>query len=266
MATNAYLVNGCVAFWKMDETTGTRVDSVGSFNLAESAGPVLGSNFSPQFQAGVLAGPVASFVPLQALERTNGTDLHLGSGDFTVTGWFNISTAVSNGSSRNIAGKYAGETSGFNWALGAFPGSSSGVNFNVGTGTSGAGNDVMQINIPGRLVTDRWYFAVGRRAALGRAEVICFGGSAETPSLQGTWFSTSRTLGGGNGTGLFMASSVSRFAVGAWDSSAGTLTSGTGFPGKIANVGIWSRALSDSEIGDLWNGGYGLDYPFGYPA
>jgi len=34
------------------------------------------------------------------------------------------------------------------------------------------------------------------------------------------------------------------------------------FDGLIDEVGIWSRALSSDEVGDLWNGGNGFAYPF----
>lgn len=34
------------------------------------------------------------------------------------------------------------------------------------------------------------------------------------------------------------------------------------FPGKVDAVGIWTRALSGSEITSLYNSGAGLDYPF----
>jgi hypothetical protein len=39
--------------------------------------------------------------------------------------------------------------------------------------------------------------------------------------------------------------------------------SGTYYDGIIDEVGVWSRSLSDSEVGDLYNSGSGLQYPFG---
>jgi hypothetical protein len=48
--------------------------------------------------------------------------------------------------------------------------------------------------------------------------------------------------------------------------SIGALTRGaelyTPFSGKIDEVGIWSRALSSTEVSDLYNSGDGLAYPF----
>jgi hypothetical protein len=41
----------------------------------------------------------------------------------------------------------------------------------------------------------------------------------------------------------------------------GTTPSGF-FDGTIDEVGIWSRALSGTEVGQLWNGSNGLSYPF----
>ena len=36
-----------------------------------------------------------------------------------------------------------------------------------------------------------------------------------------------------------------------------------GFVGKIDEVGIWERRLTEAEIEELWNNGNGLAYPFG---
>lgn len=39
-------------------------------------------------------------------------------------------------------------------------------------------------------------------------------------------------------------------------------TSAYHWNGSLDEIGIWDRALSDSEIGELWNAGAGLAYPF----
>lgn len=44
--------------------------------------------------------------------------------------------------------------------------------------------------------------------------------------------------------------------------SGGTIQSGWYLNGKIQAMGIWSRALSTSEISQLYNSGSGLQYPF----
>lgn len=38
-----------------------------------------------------------------------------------------------------------------------------------------------------------------------------------------------------------------------------------GWPGRIAEIGMWDRAISDSEVADLYNAGAGLAYPFSGP-
>lgn len=38
------------------------------------------------------------------------------------------------------------------------------------------------------------------------------------------------------------------------------------FNGQIDEVGVWNRALSGSEVSELYNGGAGLSYPFTPPA
>jgi len=59
-------------------------------------------------------------------------------------------------------------------------------------------------------------------------------------------------------TGTYSLSMTPRLTIGTWWDSplSGTLK------GKVDEVGIWSRALSSSEITELYNSGTGLSYPF----
>lgn len=265
MPSNADLVRGCIGYWKLDEASGTRVDSVGSYNLSENGGTIPGANFQPQIQADLCAGPVAVLNGTQVLQRTNSTDLHMGDVDFTTTAWFKLSSFPGGSGSLCIVGKNAPETSGRNWALQLGFGSTSfGIGFAFGTGTDSGGADVTQVILPrtfflsnplsSAIDLDRWYFVAGRKSSKA-VEVVCYGGSPQYDNLRGQW--------GGKALVGFMASSVSRFAIGGYDSSVGTISSG--MFGSIGPVGVWNRLLSYGEVGNVWNGGIGLDYPFRYP-
>lgn len=55
----------------------------------------------------------------------------------------------------------------------------------------------------------------------------------------------------------FLVSFANTFYLGAWNGSKGY------WNGRMDELGIWSRALSDAEITSLYNSGSGLSYPFG---
>jgi hypothetical protein len=76
---------------------------------------------------------------------------------------------------------------------------------------------------------------------------------AEIKLDNGPWYTAERA----NSTAI---AGASRFALGARASSAGTTNNR--LIGSLCNVGLWSRALRDYEVGTLWNGGNGLDAPF----
>lgn len=257
--SNPDLLTGLTAFWNLNETSGTRADSTGTYDLAENGGAVPSGSFNPEFNPTQNCGRVATYSGSDGcLERTNATDFHVGNTNFTVSAWLTFGALLSG--NRCYVGKYFVETSGLNWSLQYANGF---LVFAFGTDT--APNETHRIattftytpidlaehnQIEKPFAVDTWYHVVCQHVA-GSGIRMCLNNGTMSPLK---W-----TFRGGAG---FLVSSTSRFAIGSRDSSTGTLASRV--IGRISNVGIWPRLLSDSEVGWLYNGGYGLDYPFTY--
>lgn len=85
-----------IALWKLDETSGTRADSIGSNDLTDNNTVGSATNSYPVN----LPGTVASFVAAnnERLSHADDATLKFGTGDFTFSGWINpTSFAGTNG-------------------------------------------------------------------------------------------------------------------------------------------------------------------------
>ncbi len=65
------------------------------------------------------------------------------------------------------------------------------------------------------------------------------------------------------GTTVSASGNIQSSTTSATIGSYGKATTQTFFTGDIDEVGIWNRALSSTEVSELYNGGSGLTYPFG---
>jgi hypothetical protein len=226
------LLNGLVAYWKLDETSGTRFDSAGTNNLSDngSVGSALGKQ-----------GNAARFDTLdQALDGGNvlafeRTDV------FSVFAWVYLTDTSS---TREVIGKIhpTGQQgwemrvdSGILTVLIASNWSTNGIGVRH-TGTSISANTWYQIGF----TYDGSSSASGVKLYINGAAVV-----ADTileDSLTSTIVSTAS---------LFIGARFSSFA--------------SQFAGRIDEVGIWNRLLADGAGGDieqLYNSGAALTYPF----
>jgi hypothetical protein len=73
MPPNPNLLNGLLAFWKLDETSGTRADYTGVYDLSENGGTVTGGNFNPQFNPTSYGGTRATSPSLVASPSADGS-------------------------------------------------------------------------------------------------------------------------------------------------------------------------------------------------
>jgi concanavalin A-like lectin/glucanase superfamily protein len=91
------LLNALIAHWRLDEASGTRVDTHGGNNLGD---------INTVGQAAGKLGNAASFVAAneEALGVGDGPALSMGNIDFTIAGWVRFDTLASAG----LAGKFAG--------------------------------------------------------------------------------------------------------------------------------------------------------------
>lgn len=221
------LLDGLVAYWKLDEASGTRNDSVGSNHLTDN---------NTVTQAVGKIGNAAQFTAtnLESLSIADNADLSTGDIDFGFATWVYLD---SKGTSRYIATK--GEGNGTNDEF-LFGYSSGADRFFLGVynGVGGAGealaNALGSPSLATYYLIKAWHDSV-----------------ANTVNIQvnnGTVDSVSYSGGGQDTTNPFTLGGTSAFGA-SWD-------------GRIDEFGFWKRVWTFDERATLWNGGVGLTHPF----
>ena len=232
------LMNGLLAYWKLDEETGARVDATGNgYNLTDNNGV----GFAP----GVI-GNAASFNGSNFLSNGDITQLVQGIGELTVCAWAFLNTIPS-----SYVGLVACQNfNNGNFVLFAYPlqdgdgqvivdgdGNPTGAEATFGSDASG-----------GRVYTEggvqipvgAWVHVVGRMSvSAGAVDLFVNGVKMSSVASNGVTSSDAYTLTIGSISGGSEA----------W------------LDGKMDEVGVWNRALSDAEITALYNSGAGKTYP-----
>jgi hypothetical protein len=146
-ATEPGLNNSLQAFWKLDETSGTREDSYGSNDLTDN---------NTVTQAIGKIGNAAQFtsVNTESLSITDNSELSVGDNDFTIAGWAYLDDTVAG---QTLVSKYAGGGSReylleYN-ILGA-------NRFNFTVSHDGSLNNRVGADSLGAASTGTWYFIV----------------------------------------------------------------------------------------------------------
>lgn len=229
------LLTGLVAYWKLEEASGTREDAhTGNIDLALAVGSV--------GNAAGKHGNAAAFVADGNVLQSSNTALRP-TGDFTVAAWVNaMALAGASSWGRGIASFHSGaEPAAGDWYVSVHADGVLRFAYNT---TSGSADPTATSITDTAYVTSlaTWYHLAFRRS--GGTKSIWVNGvsrglSASTPSFASNW-----------GLQNFNLAQVWSDPAYCWD-------------GLIDSVGIWSRALSDAEIGELYATGDGLDYPFG---
>lgn len=244
------LTTGLVEFWKLDEASGTRNGSLGAFNLSEINGATAVASFNPEFNTGVQGAACAEFAVTTTLAVASASALQISSTSaLTIAAWVLLTTLTSD--TFYIAGKistvdggtieYALRYNNFTFFPGAW-------GFSIGTSAVSIGvpfpvdsNDTFTIPVIGK-----WYHLVGIWQPI--------------PSPIGLLYVNGRPYAYKDNILLTSISPANaKFAVGGGVSSINALNK-TGNM-RVCNVGLWNRALKDSEIGDLYNNGNMLTYP-----
>lgn len=220
------LLTGLVAYWKLDEASGNRADSVGANTLTD--------NNTVTSTTGKV-GSAADFEVdnSESLSISDNAVLSMGNIDFTLAGWVMLDTKTAIraviakyttvGNQREYMVRYESATDRF-----VFRVSADGVN-----------NTAVSADNLGSPSTDAWYFIVAWHDA-----------AADTINIQvnnGAANSTAHATGVLDGTSVFYLGS----------------REGTDFfDGLIDETGLWKRALTAAERAYLYNGGAGRTYPF----
>lgn len=223
---NGFPDNGLVAYWKMEESSGTRYDSFGSNNLTP-----IGS----VSQATGKIGSAGKFTPAQKLNINDNPSLSTNGSDFTISAWVYLDSKSSVG---GIIGRFD----------------------NAGA------NREYRLYYRGADSVDRFEFVVyngATDATLVRSNK--FG----SPSL-GTWYFITVYSRNGKEIGISVNNGpfdTADTSINVPDTGASTVIGSTSYDssenywdGRIDEVGIWGRKLSDQDISALYNSGNGLTY------
>jgi Concanavalin A-like lectin/glucanases superfamily len=214
---------GLVAYWKLDEASGTRVDATGRGNDLTDNNTVT--------QAAGKIGQAAQFVRTNSefLTRTSTADLTTGNVDFTFSAWVYLDSKPAD--YMNILSKWAanGEYE-LHWQ--------NDVDEFI-MGTRGAGFNAVARTVP-RVHPSAltWYHIIAWQDAGGATTGISVNGVEGTASVTSPINATAAVFGIGELTGVSPGFR-------SWD-------------GRIDEVGMWRRLLTSTEKAALYNSGNGL--------
>lgn len=211
-----------VAFWRLEESSGTRFASAGS-------GVDLTANGTPGNATGRIGNAVSLNGTSQYLSLASTSAVQLGSTNFTITAWVYMNSVGGKVLGKDTSGarEYLISANGGFFSFDIF--NSSGSNVSVNASTFGGPS------------TSTWYF------------VVCqYDDSSKLPSISvnnGTFDV------GGSGLSGTVNSSTAEFRIGARQFSGAEGY----FNGRIDAVGIWKRKLTSTELTTLYNSGNGLE-------
>lgn len=219
------------AYWKLDETSGTRNDSHGSNHLTANGSP------------GSASGKLSNAVDLersstQYLSRADNADLSGGSASFTISAWVQLESKPGSGL-MTIVSKHDGATVNNEYIL-YWDQASDRFKFSAYLNSGTLGTVTANVfGAPG--LAPNWYFVTAwRDATNNQIGIAVNAGTPNTVSYSSGVADTSEDFRigatGGGGTNL-------------WD-------------GLIDEVGFWKRVLTSNERRGLYNGGIALAYPF----
>lgn len=218
------LTTNIVAYWKLDESSGNAVDSTGNGFTLTNTNTV--TYAAAKINNGAFFGAVNTD---KVLSSTSG--LGIDGGTMSITAWIYRDAA-------------AGNTK---WFFATFnSGSKVGYKFRYNSGIQAARDRVgtsEDLTTAQSISNDTWTFVA---MTYDGTTVRCYV-NAGTPQT---------VASSGNGS----AGSGQQTGVGANTSDTGSYNNY--WQGNVDEVGVWSRALSDSEITELYNAGAGLTYPF----
>jgi hypothetical protein len=220
------LTDSLIAFWELEEASGSRLDSHGSNHLTDN-------NTVTQTTGKV--GNCGQFTAAnnESLSIADNADLSTGDINYTICAWVMLDSKTT---FRMIANKF-GDTQGTNQEY-SLRYTSSSDRFELLVRSAAASSSVESSTL-GSPATGTWYFIVAWHDAdndlLG---ISVNAGAADIASPY--------TSGSINGTAPFEIGNASAF--------------GLPMDGRIDQVGFWKRVLTSQERADLYNGGAGLSY------
>jgi len=222
-ASSSTLNTGLVAYWKMDEASGTRADDQGSNDLTDNN--TVTSNTGKIGNAGQFTAANSEYLSL-----ADNADLSTGDIDFTFAMWVYGDTLASGADFRGIISKWEGSNQ--EYIL-----QNNGVTSRLiwSVGSSGSNRTDLTASSFGAPSTSTWYFIVcGHDAANDQIFISVNDGTVDTASHSGGVFNGASAFEIGHHQQGFQY----------WD-------------GRVDEVGFWKKKLSAAEITELYNAGAG---------
>ena len=219
------LTDNLISYWKLDESSGNAADSSGNAYTLTNQGTM--TYAAAKINNGAVISPTGS----KFLKRTDALGMDA-NGNRSFSFWFNATSLTG---TTDLFGLNIPSTSPYlQWVV-----SVSSTAMQVNRGKMCVANEYMTYTAG--TSTGTWYHVV-----------VTWDGTTLTLYRNGTSVATATPTGSGS-----TACGSDTFDIGANPSAETTL-----FDGLIDEVGIWSRALSASEVTSLYNGGAGFQYPF----
>lgn len=225
------LTTDLVAYWKLDETSGSRADSAGSNTLADNNTVTSGTGKQGNAALFTLANS-------EYLSISDNTALSMGNRNVSFNVWVKMNSKPAGNASILAKWNYSGGTREYNIG---YDGTADRFQFSVTSdGTNGTLGQAVANNF-GSPSTGVWYnIHASYNAATDTLSIAVNDGTPNTASYS---------------AGIL--DSTSQFNLGAMN-NGGDLW----WDGYIDEVGIWKRILTSTEITFLYNGGSGRTHPF----
>lgn len=225
------LADNLVAYWKLEEPSGSRADATGR-----------GNDLAPTNTPGDAAGKIGRALSLlsasnQFVSRASAADLQGGNSDFTLTAWVNATTLAALAGVMNkwtVAGNLREYQLVYNLGANRFRFSVSALG-----DTTVVSVDANNLGAP---ATGTWYFIVAWHDA-----------AADTINIQ---VNDGVVDSQAHASGVFASTS---------DFRIGLAAIGSPWNGLIDEAAKWNRVLTAGERTQLYNGGAGLAYPYVSP-
>lgn len=227
------LASSLLAFYVLDEVSSTRADSLDTYDL---------DDINTVTQSAGKIGSSAQFLKAN-LERLHSAGNLKLSGNFTIAAWIFVDTFV------NIHAT---------WGAGI-------ASFHTNTAGQSLGDFFFSMRPTGALVLAHW-----KTSAV--TDLTGYRVTTTTPVTTGSFQHVIARRRGSTYSIWHNGSSQALEAETSTSSGWGTTEFNIGssfvgdvqyhWSGRIDEFGIWNRALSDTEIAVLYNGGTGLTYPF----
>jgi hypothetical protein len=228
------LLTSLVAYWKLDEATGTRVDST-------SRGNDLAPQHTPTNAAGKQGNALSvSRAGAQWCSIADNADLSMGDIDFSIAAWVYFNNAAPGGDFPSQFGASGlGRQKSMYCTTMSQPRSLA-----LRSAATVRRLLAIEATTPANPSLSTWYF------------IVCWhDATANTINIRvndTTTYSASHSAGCFNGTSAFGIGNGfgdESYANGFWD-------------GRIDEVGIWKKVLTSGEITTLYNGGSAVTHPF----